>query len=106
MYVFAGFCFCAIFALFVQQMRFDRKQRIAESLDLLRWAFLDLQELAADSTATAEHIRDVCTSVVNKLASALTRISRKDCCACVKLVENDLSLSDQASIDPLAKTFC
>ena len=43
-YVFAPiFCFCAIFALFVQQMRFDRKQRIAESLDLLRWAFLDLR---------------------------------------------------------------
>jgi len=106
LYVLAGFCCCAIVALFIQQLRFERKQRIAESLELLRWAFLDLQELAAESSATAGHIRDVCTSVVNRLASALTRISRKDCAACVKLVENDPSLSDQASIDPLARTFC
>jgi hypothetical protein len=106
MYVFASFSFCAIIALFIQQLRFERKQRIAESLETLRWAFLDLQDLAADSSPTAEHVRDVCASVVNKLASALTRISRKDCSARVKLVQNDPSPPDKVDLDLSVRTLC
>jgi hypothetical protein len=105
MYVFAGFSLCAIVAIFILRTRSERKQRIAESLDVLRFAFLDLQDLAAEPNATAGHIKDICTDVVNKLSNALTRISRKNCSACIKLVENDLSLSDQAKIDPLARTL-
>jgi hypothetical protein len=106
MYVFAAFCLCAIIALFIQQLRFERKQRIAESLETLRWAFLDLQELAADSSPTAEHVRDVCASVVNKLASALTRISRKDCSSCVKLVQNDPAPPGNVELDLSVRTLC
>jgi hypothetical protein len=106
MYVFAGFSCCTVVAIFIQRIRSERKQRIAESLELLRWAFVDLQEVAADSNATSGHIRDVCTGVVNKLANALTRISRKNCSACIKLVVNDPSLLDHADIDPIARTLC
>lgn len=105
MYVFAIFGLCTIIALFIQQLRFERKQRIAESLEILRWAFLDLQDLAADSTSTAEHVSDVCASVVNKLASAVTRISRKDCSACVKLVQNDPGPAVNAELDLSVRTL-
>lgn len=106
MYVFAAFGVCTIVALFLQQLRFERKQRIAESLEILRWAFLDLQDLAGDSSSTAEHVRDVCASVVNKLASAVTRISRRDCSACVKLVQNDPAAPGDVELDLSVRTLC
>ncbi len=96
----------SVVALGLQQMYFDRKQRLADSLATLRWAFLDLQELAATSQPTAEHIKDTCTTAANKLATTLTQIARKSCTVCIKLVENDPNSPEGARIDPLVTTLC